>query len=70
MTPLQVLNYYAGPPTDKGGRVKITADKLKITPQAIYKWLRDGEIPRGRQLELQEQTGGKLRADKPKRSRK
>lgn len=70
MTPLQVLNHYAGPPTDKGGRVKTTADKLKISPQAIYKWLRDDCVPSDRQAHIQIDTNGKLRADKPKRNGK
>lgn len=45
------------------------ASACNVRTQSIYNWRRTG-IPRSRQLEVQEQTGGKLRADKPKRNGK
>ena len=63
MTPQQVLNHYAGKPGTPS-RVALTATAIKCTRQAIYKWLRDGTVPRSRQLEIQEDTGGKLKADR------
>lgn len=39
------------------------AEKLGFTPQAIYKWRNNGEIPERTQLYIQAKTRGKLRAD-------
>lgn len=69
MTPIQVLNHYAGPPTDKGGRVAIAAKELNITKQAIYKWLRENRVPCDRQAHIQIDTNGKLKADRPKKAK-
>lgn len=43
------------------GSAKALADLLEITPSAISQW--DGEVPPARQLQLQQLSKGKLKAD-------
>lgn len=59
MTPDQVVSYFGG--CDES--VLKTSIELRCSPQAIYRWMEAGEIPRARQLEIQEQTKGRLKAD-------
>lgn len=39
------------------------ARALNTTPHNIYRWRREGQVPRGRQYELQVKTRGALQAD-------
>jgi hypothetical protein len=39
------------------------ARALNTTPHNIYRWRREGQIPRGRQYELQVKSRGALKAD-------
>lgn len=59
MTPDQVITHFGG--CDES--VLEVARQLRCSPQAVYQWLKAGEIPRARQLEIQEQTRGRLKAD-------
>ena len=46
------------------GGIKALSDILGVWPATIYQWReRGGEIPRGRQYELQVKTGGALLVD-------
>jgi predicted site-specific integrase-resolvase len=67
MTPIQVLNHFAGPKGTES-RVVTAAAKLGISRQAVHKWLRDGRIPHLRQSQIQVATRGKLKADRKERA--
>jgi hypothetical protein len=56
MTLDQVLDHYGG--------ITRTADALAISYQAVHQWADKGEVPAGRQWEIQAQTKGKLTAVK------
>lgn len=49
--------------TEFFGGTKQLADALGLWPATVYQWRERGEIPRGRQYELQVKTGGALLAD-------
>lgn len=59
MTPRQVIRHFGG----EDASVAQAAKQLGCSRQTIYRWVQDGEVPRAMQLEIQEQTGGKLKAD-------
>lgn len=52
----EVISYF-------GNNASAAARALNTTPHNIYRWRREGEIPRGRQYELQVKTRGELLAD-------
>ena len=60
MTPQQVIKFYGG----KNESVLLTAIEMAVSPQAVYKWLKTGKVPRLRQYDIEGMTRGKLRADK------
>ena len=60
MSPDEVITHFGG----HDESVLKTSIELRCSPQAIYQWLKAGEIPRARQLEIQEKTKGRLKADK------
>lgn len=60
MTPHQVIIYFGG----SSRKISVAARELKCTVQTIYNWLAAGEVPRPRQLDIQDRTGGKLKADR------
>lgn len=52
----EVIRYF-------GNNASAAARALNTTPHNIYRWRREGQVPRGRQYELHLKTGGALRAD-------
>ena len=46
-----------------GNNASAAARALNTTPHNIYRWRREGSVPRGRQYELHLKTRGALKAD-------
>jgi DNA-binding transcriptional regulator Cro len=61
MTPTEAVTFFHS----QSGLARV----LGVTSQAVNKWVAQGEIPVGRQFQLQVLTRGKLRADGPNRPR-
>ena len=57
MTPTQALNFF-------GSKAEI-ARVLGISPPSVIEWFDKGEIPDGRQYQIELATDGALRADQP-----
>jgi hypothetical protein len=57
MTPNDVVTFF-------GSQVAV-ARAIGTTSQAVNKWIAQGQVPLGRQCQLQLMTRGKLRADGP-----
>lgn len=57
MTPDQVFEFY-------GGKTS-TANRLGISYQAVQEWDTKGKVPPGRQFQIEVDTQGALKADKP-----
>lgn len=57
MTPQQVVDYFGN------GSIPDAAKELDVTYQAISQWLTAKKVPRGRQFELQDLSGGVLKVD-------
>lgn len=57
MAPQEVFDYYGGK--------QATADRLQISYQAVQQWDDKGRVPMGRQYEIEIDTSGALRADRP-----
>jgi len=58
MTPADVIQYYGGGNTYKA------ATALGLTPQSLYNWLNEGWVPVGWQWWIQDDTAGRLKADR------
>jgi len=56
MNPQQVLDHFGG--------IAATAKALDISYQAVRQWVDKGEVPEGRQWQLQALTGGALAVEK------
>lgn len=56
MTPNQVIEHFDGIPK--------AAKALGITYQAIQQWILKGEVPEGRQYQIELLTNGQLKADR------
>ena len=56
MTPNQVIQHFDGIPN--------AAKELGITYQAIQQWVQKGEVPEGRQYQIELLTNGALKADR------
>lgn len=56
MTLKQVIRHY--------GSLWKAHQALGVSHQAVYLWRKWGFVPHGSQLKIEEQTGGKLKADK------
>lgn len=57
MTPQQVLDHY-------GSQSEI-ARVLGCRQSSVFEWFEKGEVPDGRQYQIELATGGTLKADKP-----
>ena len=57
MSPKQVTEHFGGIPQ--------TATALGVGLSTIYDWIKDGEVPEGRQYQIELATNGALRAGKP-----
>lgn len=57
MTPHDLLKHY-------GTKAEI-ARALGIEPASLTTWFKDGEVPEGRQYQIELATNGALRASKP-----
>lgn len=57
MTPTQALDFF-------GSKAEI-ARVLGISPPSVIEWFDKGEIPDGRQYQIELATDGALRADQP-----
>ncbi len=66
MSPQMVILHFGGSEQN----VLQAARELECSPQTIYNWLAVGRVPMQRQKLIEATTGGKLRADKPKRNGK
>ena len=52
----EVIRYF-------GNNASAAARALNTTPHNIYRWRREGQVPRGRQYELRLKTHGALKAE-------
>jgi DNA-binding transcriptional regulator YdaS (Cro superfamily) len=57
MSPKTVIEFYGG--------LSATARALGCKPQTVSEWVDNGEVPEGRQYQIELATNGALRADKP-----
>jgi len=57
MTPKEVFDYYGGK--------QATADRLEISYQAVQQWDEKRRVPLGRQYEIELDSGGALKAERP-----
>lgn len=55
MTPQQVTDHY--------GNQQLSADALGCNQSTVSDWVRAGIVPDARQLQIEKQTKGKLKAD-------
>jgi len=58
MTPTDVVQHYGEGNTYKA------AESLGLTPQTLYNWLKEEWVPLGWQWWIQDDTAGRLKADR------
>lgn len=57
MTPNAVIEHF--------GSITKTAQALGIKPPSVCEWLTRGRVPEVRQYQIEQATGGMLRAERP-----
>lgn len=57
MNPRQVIEFF--------GDHRSVAEALGLAAPSIYDWEKSGQVPEGRQYQIEMATNGALRADKP-----